>query len=492
LLAKGANPNLVAANGQTPLMMAAARGSVDALRLLLDARAAVDARNGAGETALMLAAGDGNPEAVALLLARGADARVRSKRGETALGNAATAGVEETVRLLLDRGADVNARNIRGYSPLMLAASSDSIPAGAVRLLLKHGADASFTGDYEETARDLAAKRGDTDVARLLGALSEPLTMASHSREAPMPSIPDAVDRALALLEKQSYNFIRVGGCNSCHSQDLPSAAAALARQRGLKAPREIPQLPAQMMPSPERVMDLGVVAVTGTAWELFDMGMNGVAKNAYTDAVVRLIKAMQTPQGNWSTNESRRPPMNAGEYQAAALAIYALRHYTPSGDEASTDQAIARAAAWLEHARPETTQDRAFHALALAWANHGSTTARTAARALTALQRGDGGWGQLPGMASDAYATGQALYALSVAGRMTAADPAYQKGIDFLLRTQAADGSWHVKSRSIWLQPYFESGFPYGQDQFISAAGTAWASMALATAVQPAASTQR
>jgi hypothetical protein len=38
------------------------------------------------------------------------------------------------------------------------------------------------------------------------------------------------------------------------------------------------------------------------------------------------------------------------------------------------------------------------------------------------------------------------------------------------------------VKTRSIWLQPYFESGFPYGRDQFISTAGTAWASMALAT----------
>jgi hypothetical protein len=42
------------------------------------------------------------------------------------------------------------------------------------------------------------------------------------------------------------------------------------------------------------------------------------------------------------------------------------------------------------------------------------------------------------------------------------------------------------ASNRSIWLQPYFESGFPYGQDQFISTAGTAWASMALAAAAQP------
>ena len=75
----------------------------------------------------------------------------------------------------------------------------------------------------------------------------------------------------------------------------------------------------------------------------------------------------------------------------------------------------------------------------------------------------------------------------------MPASDPIYQKGIDYLLRTQAADGTWHVKSRSIWLQPYFESGFPYGQDQFISTAGTAWAAMALAAAAPaPAATTSR
>ena len=49
-----------------------------------------------------------------------------------------------------------------------------------------------------------------------------------------------------------------------------------------------------------------------------------------------------------------------------------------------------------------------------------------------------------------------------------------------------SSDGSWHVKSRSIWLQPYFDSGFPYGQDQFISTAGTAWATLALTLSAEP------
>ena len=56
----------------------------------------------------------------------------------------------------------------------------------------------------------------------------------------------------------------------------------------------------------------------------------------------------------------------------------------------------------------------------------------------------------------------------------------AMQHGAAFLLRTQHADGSWHVKSRALKVQPYFESGFPHGHDQWISQAGTAWAAMAL------------
>ena len=85
--------------------------------------------------------------------------------------------------------------------------------------------------------------------------------------------------------------------------------------------------------------------------------------------------------------------------------------------------------------------------------------------------------------LTSDAYATGEALVALAESGAMSTADAAYKRGVQFLLSTQFADGSWFVKSRAIPLQPHFESGFPFGRDQFVSAAGTNWAARALALA---------
>jgi hypothetical protein len=89
----------------------------------------------------------------------------------------------------------------------------------------------------------------------------------------------------------------------------------------------------------------------------------------------------------------------------------------------------------------------------------------------------------------TDAYATGQAMYALAMAGMLRTSDAAYQRGAAYLLRTQRPDGSWLVKSRSVPFQPYKESGFPHGKDQWISAAGTSWAALALTVPAQPAGS---
>jgi hypothetical protein len=120
---------------------------------------------------------------------------------------------------------------------------------------------------------------------------------------------------------------------------------------------------------------------------------------------------------------------------------------------------------------------------LGLVWSRAPAPEIALQTKRLLALQRADGGWAQLPTMTPDAYATGQALYALQVS-RAPIAGRAYQSGVAYLLRTQLDDGTWFVRSRAFGFQPYFESGFPHGRDQFISASATAWAVIALAHAL--------
>lgn len=100
-------------------------------------------------------------------------------------------------------------------------------------------------------------------------------------------------------------------------------------------------------------------------------------------------------------------------------------------------------------------------------------------------MQNKDGGWSQLPTLASDAYATGQVLYALYESGMNKPADAVYNAGLQYLLKTQDDEGAWFVATRSFAIQPFVSSEFPpYDDNQFISAAGSNWAVMALLNAL--------
>ena len=488
LLEKGADPNLATLNGSTPLMAAAGDGDVVAIKLLLAKGADATALNGSGSGTLMGAARSRNLEALRLLLEHRADVKVETKRKQTALAMAAQQGAEDIVKVLLENGAHVNGQDYRGYSPLMWAAYSEAMPAGIVKTLLEKGADAGVSGEGE-TPRTLAGKRGDNEVARLLGVSDEQRKSGGVTADVPLSageqSIPEAVQKAMALLEKQSPQFVKKGGCNSCHNQYLPSAAVALARDRGIPVPKELMQIPLELIErSPERTMNMAASSPNSLGYEMFGFAANDRPADEYTDSLVHYLKLRQSPNGHWATT-GNRPPLTYDAYITTAMVVKALGHYSPPAESRDTEKRLGRAAQWLESAKPVTTQERAFHLLGLKWSGGDEAVIRKSARSLVETQREDGGWSQLPTMGSDAYATGEALYALHLAGKLKVGQEVYQKGMRYLLRTQAPDGSWHVKTRSFPLQPYFESGFPYGPDQWISASGTSWAAMALSLAVE-------
>ena len=106
-------------DGETALHRAASRGHVQAVRLLLDRGAKVDAVDGEGVTPLILASYRGQTEAVKLLLERGASVNAREKRnGLSSLSHAVGRGDKELVSVLLAHGADPLLKSADGRTAL--------------------------------------------------------------------------------------------------------------------------------------------------------------------------------------------------------------------------------------------------------------------------------------------------------------------------------------------------------------------------------------
>jgi uncharacterized protein len=124
-----------------------------------------------GWTPLHLAAFFGGFEAVKLLLEKGADVNARTSNPMSNMPIHAAAAGNRTaiVQLLLEHGADPNVRQSGGWTPLHQAA--DHCDAGMVKLLLHFGADVNLAKDDGKTARAIAEEKGYTEILNVLPAV---------------------------------------------------------------------------------------------------------------------------------------------------------------------------------------------------------------------------------------------------------------------------------------------------------------------------------
>ena len=217
--------------------------------------------------------------------------------------------------------------------------------------------------------------------------------------------------------------------------------------------------------------------------YALWALRLGGTSPDATTEAMIAYLLKTQHDDGHWSRQTSR-PPLEESNIACTTLAIYGLQQFATPDQKSQADGAIAKAAAWLEGAKAESQDDRCFRLWSLTLLGAADERIAEARAAVIAKQCDDGGWAQLDGMESDAYATGQTLWMLQATG-VNAADAVYRRGTDYLLSTQCEDGSWRVRSRSKPVQPYFDNGDPHGKDQFISTPATCWAVAGLAAALK-------
>jgi ankyrin repeat protein len=523
LVERGAQVNARASDGVTPLVAAARFNNAEAMRILLAAGA--DTNSQETRTNLLTAAyfaptpGIRNVLAdVHVVLQSAADVKgpvLNRNRGDVeSLNRLLDAGVnpKEEVPLItlslpsffmaaregqvaameafVDAGMDPNFKGPKGWTALMLAAGGDTSRIPAMKYLIELGADINAIDADGRTALDWALTRGHTEVSRFLESVGAKRNATSTPLPAPVATprrAPDAIERAVARLQPAGPAFYNRTRCNSCHNQNIPGFAITLAHRQGIRidealAGHSMTATNTQWQNRREAVL-LGDTTGGGfqpnSEYTLFEMAEDHLPPTLNSDAITLGLATRQLADGSWGIGADIRPPLTGSAITSTALAMRALRKYAPAGRRDEMNERVARAASFLRHADPRDTQDRAFKLLGLIWSGGPAAEIAKEKAALISLQRAEGGWGQMPSMAPDAYATGQALYALHAA-KHPVDDGVYRKGADYLLRTQLEDGTWFVRTRAFGFQPYFETGFPHGRSQFISTVATAWASAAL------------
>ncbi len=167
LLEGGVSPDLAGADGVPPLHQAITQQSTNAVSLLLESGANINAVDQEGRTALMRAMESCDLAIASNLLFQSAvNINARDRRGDTVLHKTVRCNQPAGIRMLLEKGADPKMLNYAGFSPLHIAAICGKKPA--VQALLKVEGAVLLCNKDDQTALDYALKGRKYKVASLL------------------------------------------------------------------------------------------------------------------------------------------------------------------------------------------------------------------------------------------------------------------------------------------------------------------------------------
>jgi squalene-hopene/tetraprenyl-beta-curcumene cyclase len=293
------------------------------------------------------------------------------------------------------------------------------------------------------------------------------------------------IDRGLAFLTRDALDWKKQHHCASCHHAALVIWSMREARRRGHPVDEPVlAELTKWVAESGDGKFGLARPASAPKAaspkavWFAIALGADprpDALSQAGMKRLLKTVKNEQSENGSWSAWPETRPPIFGNSDESlTALATLAVLPEAAAGD-ASAKAVRDKAVKWL--AQTKTDDDPQSVALRLVvWTRLGRPAAewRPLVRRIKERQNADGGWSQAKGMASDAWATGQALYALAHAG-VKPDEPVITRAHAFLVKTQREDGSWPMTSRPV--KPGGEgckSLIP------ITGAGSAWAILGL------------
>lgn len=285
-------------------------------------------------------------------------------------------------------------------------------------------------------------------------AKAEPATVESPARK--------AAERGLAFLLQDAVKWRETKKCATCHHGTMTVWAMSEAKRQGYTVAPET--FADTLQWTQERLKDLDKPRDTRPGWKMVNtpalylatLATTVPGQDAIPPAEQERIKGHllrhQEADGEWAWSsappQNRYPPVFESDEVATLLGLIAIGP-TTANDSAELTTARDRAQAWLAKAEAtHTTQAKTFHLLLKVRSKSAAEDLKANIDHLLSLQNQDGGWSQLKDRASDAYATGQVLYVLNVAG-LPSDRAEVQRGVSFLVTTQREDGSWPMTPRS-------------------------------------------
>ncbi|XP_073934289.1 ankyrin repeat domain-containing protein 6 isoform X2 [Castor canadensis] len=165
LINKGAKV-AVTKHGRTPLHLAANKGHLSVVQILLKAGCDLDVQDDGDQTALHRATVVGNTEIITALIQEGCALDRQDKDGNTALHEASWHGFSQSAKLLIKAGANVLARNKAGNTALHLACQNSH--SQSTRVLLLGGSRADLKNNAGDTCLHVAVRYNHLSIIRLL------------------------------------------------------------------------------------------------------------------------------------------------------------------------------------------------------------------------------------------------------------------------------------------------------------------------------------
>lgn len=308
--------------------------------------------------------------------------------------------------------------------------------------------------------------------------------MACVQETAPEAAARKAVERSLEFLEKDALKWKdetrpKKGGCVTCHHGALTVWTLSEAKFQGYEVHAGNLATLAKwttgsMVPARDQAPNSlrGHLAAAYLALMARTLPGQDILSRDDLTRISEYFARSQEADGSWyfPPLAVARPPLFESREEVALLVNLAL------GPQAATAPAREKAAAWLSKTKPgDTTQSAVLRLFA---AVRPSKELQPEIDRLMARQNGDGGWSQLKGLSSDAHATGQALYALGVAG-VSRDRSEIQRAVGFLVATQRPDGTWPMIPRA------HPGGKPNKINGPLDYLGSAWGTLGLMRSIQ-------